>query len=99
MLVQHTVIIRKPLAAVESYLTDISNNCKWQEDVSESGVLTDGDIGIGTKGYEVRNIMNFSVRTEWEVTAYQQGSSFSFTSTSSVAPYEGTFDLETVEGG
>ncbi|NEX14423.1 MAG: hypothetical protein C1941_06990 [Prosthecochloris sp.] len=70
MLIQHTVIIRKPLAAVESYLTDAANNCEWQEDVSESGVLTDGDIGIGTKGFEKRIFMNVSFRTEWEVTTY-----------------------------
>lgn len=97
MLIQHSVIIRKPLEEVEAYLINISNNSVWQEDVTESGVLTDGDVGKGTKAFEVRNIMNFSLRTEWEVTAYQPGRSFSFTSTSSVAPYEGTFDLEAVD--
>jgi len=99
MLIQHTVIIRKPLAAVESYLTDISNNCKWQEDVSESGVLTDGDIGIGTKGFEKRIFMNVSFRTEWVVTAYTPGKTFAFSSSSSIAPYDGKFDYESVEGG
>ncbi len=98
MLIQHSVTIRRPLEEVEAYLTDISNNQQWQEDVLEAGVLTDGAIGKGTKAFEVRNIMKFSLRTEWEVTAYQPGSCFSFKSTSSVAPYEGTFDLETVDG-
>lgn len=97
MLIQHSVIIEKPLEEVEAYLTDISNNHQWQEDVLEAGVLTDGAIGKGTKAYEVRSIMNFSLRSEWEVTEYHPGRSFSFTSTSSVAPYEGTFDLEAVD--
>ncbi|PWW82976.1 cyclase [Prosthecochloris marina] len=97
MHIQHSVIIRKPLEEVEAYLIDISNNCVWQEDVTESGLLTDGVIGKGTKAFEVRNIMNFPLRTEWKITAYQPGSSFSFASTSSVAPYEGTFNLEAVD--
>ena len=97
MHIQHSVLIRKPLEEVEAYLTDVSNNCVWQEDVTESGVLNDGAIGTGTKAFEVRSIMNFSLRTEWEVTAYQPGSSFSFASTSSVAPYEGAFNLEAVD--
>ncbi len=97
MLIQHSVIIKKPLETVEAYLTDISNNHIWQEDVLESGMLTNGVTGSGTRAYEVRNIMNFSVRTEWEVTDYKPGRSFSFTSTSSVAPYDGTFDLEKAE--
>ena len=97
MHIQHSVIIGKPLGEVEAYLTDISNNREWQEDVPESAMITDGTIGKGTKGYEVRSIMNFSFRTEWEVTEYTPGKSFSFASTSSVAPYEGTFELESVE--
>jgi len=99
MLIQHTVIIRKPLAAVESYLTDISKNSEWQEDVYEAEITSDGDIGVGTKGFEKRNFMNFSFRTEWIITAYTPGKSFAFTSSSSVAPYEGKFDFETVENG
>ena len=96
MLIQHSVTIRKPLDEVEAYLTDISNNCIWQEDVTESAITTDGAIGVGTKGFENRSFMNFSFRTEWEVTEYNPGKSFSFASSSSVAPYEGTFELEPV---
>ncbi len=99
MHIQHSVIIRKPLAEVEAYLTDISNNSEWQEDVLESALTTDGAIGKGTKGYEVRSFMNFSFRTEWVVTEYNSGKSYSFASTSSVAPYEGTFELENAESG
>ncbi len=97
MLIQHSVIIRQPLETVEAYLTDITNNHIWQEDVLESEKLSNGVTGKGTKAYEVRNIMNFSIRSEWEVTDYIPGRTFSFASTSSVAPYEGTFDLEKVE--
>ena len=99
MHIQHSVIIGKPLEEVEAYLTDVSNNCVWQEDVTESSVITDGPIGNGTKGVESRSFMNFSFRTEWIVTEYSPGKSFSFESTSSVAPYEGTFELESVENG
>ena len=97
MHIQHSVVIGKPLEEVEAYLTEISNNSSWQEDVLESAMITDGTIGKGTKSYEVRSIMNFSFRTEWVVTEYNPGKSFSFASSSSVAPYEGTFELESVE--
>ncbi len=99
MLIQHTVIIRRPLAAVEFYITDISKNSEWQEDVCEAAITSDGEIGTGTKGYEKRNLMNFSFRTEWVITAYTPGKSFAFKSSSSVAPYEGKFDFETVDSG
>ncbi len=94
MVIQHTVTINKPLQEVETFLIEVSNNSIWQEDVTEAGTTTEGPVGKGTKAFENRNFMHLSFRTEWEVTEYTPGKSFSFASTSSIAPYEGTFMLE-----
>ena len=88
MQITHSVIIKQPLVEVEAYLTNISNDSEWQEDVVESVITTDGAIGKGTAGYEVRNIMGFPTRTEWIVTGYNPGKSYTFASTESVIPYE-----------
>lgn len=98
MQITSSVIIERPLADVESYLTDISNDRVWQEDVIESAVTTSGPIGKGTAGYEVRSVMGFPVRTEWKITSYRPGTSCTFASTDSVIPYEGTIEFADEDG-
>jgi len=99
MQVKHSVHIRKPLAEVEAYLTDIANDSEWQEDVIESAITTQGGIGEGTAGYEVRSVMGFPLRTEWVVTRHVPGSSYTFVSTASAIPYEGRVAFAPAEGG
>ncbi|ACF47321.1 cyclase/dehydrase [Prosthecochloris aestuarii DSM 271] len=99
MQIEHSIVIKRPLAEVEAYLTDISNDSQWQEDVFESAITTTGPIGEGTAGYEIRNIMGFPMRTEWVITGYLPGKSYTFTSTQSMVPYEGTVEFSAVPGG
>ncbi len=99
MKIEHSVVIKRPLEEVEAYLTDISNDSEWQEDVQESVIATDGPVGEGTSGYEVRSVMGFSMRTEWIVTGYHPGKSYSFSSKKSMVPYEGTVEFSVESGG
>ncbi len=93
MQIEYSIVIARPLQHVEAYLTDISNDSEWQEDVFESVITTGGPVGEGTAGYEVRNVMGFPMRTEWVVTSYLPGRSYTFRSTMSMIPYEGTVEF------
>jgi len=99
MQIEHSVLIQCPLEEVEAYLTDISNDSEWQEDVIESAITTDGPIREGTSGYEIRSIMGVPMRTEWIVTGYQPGKSYTFGSRESMIPYEGTVTFAAESGG
>jgi len=99
MQIEHSVVIKRPLEDVEAYLTDISNDSEWQEDVVESAITTAGPIGQGTSGYEVRSIMGVPMRTEWIVTGYHPGKSYTFGSRKSMIPYEGTVEFASEAGG
>ncbi|ASQ91373.1 cyclase [Prosthecochloris sp. GSB1] len=99
MHITHSVTIRKPPAEVEAYLIDIANDSEWQEDVIESAVTTQSGIGEGTAGYEVRSVMGFPLRTEWLVTRHIPGKSYTFESTASVIPYEGTVEFTPADEG
>ncbi|UZJ37621.1 SRPBCC family protein [Prosthecochloris sp. SCSIO W1103] len=99
MQIEHSVFIKRPLTEVEAYLTDISNDSEWQEDVMESAITTEGGIGEGTAGYEVRSVMGFPMRTEWIVTGHNPGKSYTFASRESMIPYEGTVEFSAESGG
>lgn len=99
MAIEHSVVIKRPLAEVEAYMTDISNDSEWQEDVRESVITTEGPLGKGTAGYEIRNVMGLAMRTEWTVTGYHPGTSYSFASKKSPVPYEGTVLFSIEPGG
>lgn len=99
MNISHTIVIRRPLKDVAAYLSDIANDSVWQEDVLKSAVTSQGPVGQGTSGYEIRSVLGIPMRTEWVVTSYEPEKRLRFASTKSTLPYEGVMEFEPVEGG
>jgi len=99
MNISHTIVILRPIKDVADYLSDIANDSVWQADVLKSAVTSQGPVGKGTCGYEIRSVLGFPMRTEWIVTAYEPEKRLSFASTNSAVPYEGVMEFEPVAGG
>jgi len=99
MNISHNIVITRPLKDVAAYLSDIANDSVWQEDVLKSAVTSQGPLGKGTSGYEIRSVLGFPMRTEWIVTLYEPEKRLLFASTNSAVPYEGSMEFEPVEGG
>ena len=73
-----SVEIGRPAAEVFAYLGDVSNNHKWEPEVLEMEITSEGPLGVGTKGRRVEKFMGREEST-WEVTEYEANRSFAVT--------------------
>ncbi len=72
------VVIDRPVDEVFAYLADNSNETAWQTGLIESTVTSDGPIGAGSTGRDVRRSMGMKVVNEWACTAFEPNRMFAF---------------------
>ena len=83
---EHTVRIDRPLADVFGYLTDVEKAPEWQSSALE--VSAEGEIGVGTRIREKRNLLGRRAESTFEVTEYEPGRKFSLRVLSGPLPFE-----------
>src|SRR3990172_3936199 len=97
--VEFSTVINRPVAEVFAYVTDPSNNAKWQDGLVESRLETPGPIGVGSKAVDVRKFLGRKLELKLEVTAYKPGKRFGLKAVSGPIPFEVLQTFEPVEGG
>ncbi len=93
-----SVIIDRPVEEVFAFLARLENETLWQQGLIEAKVTSDGPIGVGSTGEEVRSSMGRRVTTAWTVTAWEPDRRFAFKVTKPV-PFTAAYDFATVPGG
>jgi len=70
---ESSIVINKPPAEVFAFVTNSANTTKWQNGVE--AVIPDGPTNVvGSKYTEVRKFMGQEMKSELEITAFEQDS-------------------------
>jgi uncharacterized protein YndB with AHSA1/START domain len=85
--------IGRPVAAVFAFLNDASTASQWQPAVVDQRVTSEGPVGVGTTGINIRQVMGQRVESTWRVTAHTPDRGFTVQSTSGPVSYQLTYTL------
>ena len=89
-----TTTIQVPADAVYGYVSDPANDVNWRTGVTESGLITDPPLGLGSEGYvKVRDQVG-----RWKVTAIEPGVSVEWELTEGPYGGSGGYRLEEIDG-
>mgnify|MGYP001822260841 CR=1 FL=1 len=89
-----TTTINVPMEAVYAYVSDPANDVNWRTGVTESGLITDPPIVLGSEGF----VKAGSKVVRWRVTAIEPGSSVDWELTEGPISGFGGYRLEDVGG-
>ena len=97
--VEHTVVINRPVEEVAGFVRDPANNNQWQSGCVESSQTSEGPLGVGTTGRDVRQFLGRRMESTWEITEYEDNKKSSFKTTSGPIPMQGSYTFEPSGGG
>ncbi len=92
--IEKSTHINKPIKDVFAFVSDISNNPKWQSGVVRSEKTSAGPIGLGSTGILVQKRMGQEMKNEMVVTAFEAPTRFAGKTTSGPVTFEYEMDLE-----
>ena len=69
--IEVSIFIDKPREEVAAYLSDVANGAVWQSNVVESVKTSDGEVGVGTTGRQVRLFLSRRFESDWKITEYE----------------------------
>ena len=94
--VERHVVISRPLEKVFAFVADQRNAPQWQDGLVEVRLLTDGQVGVGTKHAIVRLFMGQRMEISNEYTEYKLNQKVAFKSTSGPIPFNAAYLTEPV---
>ena len=97
--VEKSIHINKPAADVFSFISDFSNDAKWQSGLVSSEKTSDGPMGVGTTGTYVQKFLGRELKNDMLVTAYEPPKSFGEKTTSGPVQFELMCTLAEMGGG
>jgi len=71
--IQHTCLIDRPVAEVSGFVTDPTNNPRWQPFVVEARVIPDGPVRVGARVHESIQFLGRHFDCVFEVTELEPG--------------------------
>lgn len=83
-----TVIINRPAADVFEYVTEVAHDAHWRNGVVEAGYTSDGQLGVGTTGFDRVEANGRDVTATWTTTEFKPGEFARWTL--DTGPIEGT---------
>lgn len=69
--IEESVFIRKPVHRVFAYVTDPSNNAKWQSGILETAITSEGAFGLGSTYSCVNRFMGVRFESAGEIIEYE----------------------------
>ena len=96
---EKSVHINKPVAEVFAFLTEFSNDAKWQSDLVRSEQTSPGPLGVGTTALYVQKFMGTELNSNVVVTAYEPPKRFAAKTTSGPVQYDYVLTFEDMGGG
>jgi polyketide cyclase/dehydrase/lipid transport protein len=95
---EHSVVIGRPVEEVFAFLARTENETQWQEGLVESRQTSDGPMGVGATGEDVRTSMGRRMVTAWTCTGFEPNRGFEFKVTKPI-PFYAAYRFEEVPGG
>ena len=93
-----TVIINKPIEEVFSFITNVENNDRWVEGASETKLITDEEVTIGSVFQGKYSYSGKTHEIGYEVVKFSSPDKLGVKSTHGPFPFENWLDLKNVEG-
>ena len=97
--VDYSVVINRPIEEVFTFVTNPENNVQWVSGLLETKQVSQGPIGVGSTGTDVRQFLGQRIESAWEITEYEQNRKVGFKTTSGPIPLEATYTYDAAEGG
>ena len=91
--VAKTQSVARPVGAVFDFLAHFENRPQFESAVVEAALITDGELGVGSRYREVRKVMGLRTTTVHEITGYDRPTHLSFESVSGPVPLTGEYAL------
>jgi len=95
---ENSVIIKQPVKEVFDFVTNLSNNTRWQTDILELEITSEGRFKQGSTYRCVNRFMGQRIETEGVVTDYVLDRSCAYRITSGSVTGESNFYFEAVNG-
>ena len=96
---ENSVVIEQSLEKVFEFVTNFNNNVKWQTDILEFEMTSDGPPGFGSTYRCANRFMGKRIETEGIISDYVPHKTCSIRITSGPASGANTFYFEAVDGG
>ena len=97
--IRGTVEIGRPVEDVFAYLSDPTNNPKWESSAVEMELTTEGPLALGSKGRRVEKIPGMGTDEGiWEITKHVPNESLAMTFESQRVTGSSGYELEAAEG-
>ena len=90
--------IRRPAEEVFAFVSDASNNPRWQRGMRACEWTTPPPVGVGSTYRQEAVFLGRSVETEFEVIAHEPGRSITIQSTSGPFPIRVTRSVTPIDG-
>jgi uncharacterized membrane protein len=94
-----SVVIEKPVDEVFAFVVDMGNEAKWQSSVVEAELTSEGPMGAGSTGREVRMLMGRRVETSYRITEWDANRRYSLESTSGPISVQAAYTFEPTDVG
>jgi hypothetical protein len=89
--------IHRAAADIYAFMSEFSNDAKWQADLVHSEKTSEGPIGVGTTGLYVQKFLGQEMKNEAVVTIYEPPKRFGAKTTSGPVKFE--YIITFVEAG
>ena len=96
---KNSVVVNRSLDKVFEFVTNFNNNVKWQTDILEFEMTTDGRPGLGSAYRCANRFMGKRIETEGIISDYVPDKMCSIQITSGPAKGSNAFYFEVVDGG
>jgi uncharacterized membrane protein len=96
---EKNVLINRPQQEVFDFVTDLSNDPKWQSSIESVERVSDGPIGVGSTWRYVTNFLGRKNETEIQMTRYEPPHQSSVKAVRGPIPFENTHKFQKQGGG
>jgi len=96
---EKNVLINRPQQEVFDFVTDLSNDSKWQSSIESVEQVSDGPIGVGSTWRYVGKLLGRKNETEIQMTSYEPPNQSSVKAVSGPIPFENTHKFQKQDGG
>ena len=97
--VEHTTVIRRPVAEVFAYVARVENDRAWQPEIAEVRLTSPGPIRVGSTFREVRRTLGRTFVWDMRVTALETNRHLCIESAAGTMPYRGCRQFEAIGDG
>jgi uncharacterized membrane protein len=97
--IEHSLVIARPIDQVFLFLVNPRNNSLWQEGVIESKQISEGPVGVRTRGRDTRKFLGRQVECDYEIVEYEPEEKIRFKSVSGPIQFNGSYTFQSVQQG